>query len=125
MFLRSTIRVLLFLCFISASSGAEWHVAPNGVDRTGDGSKGNPWRSLQKACDRLKPGDSLIVHAGVYAQRLAINVSGTKGNPITIVGEPGAILTGKGVRRDHNMIEIADQSHLRLAEQRTAFLTGP
>lgn len=48
----------------------EWHVSPSGNDTTGDGSEGNPWRTLGKMMESyaLRPyyRDCFFIHAGTY-----------------------------------------------------------
>ncbi len=106
----------LFLTALSLPVGAaSYYVAPGGDDKAGDGSAEKPWAAIQKGADALQPGDTLFLRSGLYAQRLALNVSGTKDAPITVFGEAGAVLTGEGAKRSApNMITIADQSFIRI-----------
>ncbi len=48
-------------------------------------------KELETAANTLKPGDSLILHAGIYTQtcRRAIMVNGTATNPVTIRAADG------------------------------------
>jgi hypothetical protein len=47
--------------------------------------------SLQAALEAdLRPGDRVVVRAGVYHERVVVRVSGAPGRPITIEGERGA-----------------------------------
>lgn len=48
----------------------EWHVAVTGND-TAEGSLSAPLRSIQTAADKAYPGDVIIVHEGVYRERIA------------------------------------------------------
>jgi hypothetical protein len=43
--------LILILSLETAASGADYYVATTGNDSTGDGSIGNPWKTLQKATD--------------------------------------------------------------------------
>lgn len=64
-----------------------------------DGSRAKPWRSLNHAIPRLKPGDTLVLRGGRYYEHVLISVSGTAKKPVTIRSHPGelAILDG-GIR---------------------------
>ncbi len=42
------------------------HVSPTGSDVTGDGSPGNPYRTISFAASAASPGDALILAAGTY-----------------------------------------------------------
>lgn len=44
-----------------------------------------PWRSLNQSVSRLKPGDTLVVREGLYAEQVTLTNSGTDAQPITIV----------------------------------------
>ena len=61
----------------------EWHVSETGRDGR-DGSAGQPVRTIQFAVDRAKPGDTIVVHPGLYADPVRITRGGTKERPIVI-----------------------------------------
>ncbi len=87
---------------LAQSTGATFHVATTGAD-TGPGTQAAPWRTVQKALSTLQPGQTALVHAGVYAQDLELTRAGTVDAPITIRSAPGeqAILrpgVGSGTR---------------------------
>jgi alpha-N-arabinofuranosidase len=52
-----------------ASVAAEFQVATNGND-TNAGTKAAPLRTIQHAADLAQPGDVIIVHGGVYRERV-------------------------------------------------------
>ena len=54
-----------------------------GGEETADGSAERPFRSIQAAAEAAKPGDIVEIHAGVYRERIAPRVGGTKDAPIT------------------------------------------
>ncbi len=45
--------------------GATYHVSPTGSD-SNPGSEARPFRTIQKAADSVKPGDTVLVDDGVY-----------------------------------------------------------
>ena len=52
----------LFSFFLSISAlGATYYVSPNGNDNTGNGSEGNPWRTISKAVQQASAGDVIKV----------------------------------------------------------------
>ena len=51
---------------------ATYYVAGSGNDSTGNGSSGNPWRSLGKGHQQAGPGDTVIVRNGTYEEQLVI-----------------------------------------------------
>lgn len=67
------------------STGATYYVSDaTGNDTTGDGSVGNPWKTIQKAVDTVVAGDTILVKAGTYAENVVITTSGTSNNYITL-----------------------------------------
>lgn len=46
-----------------------YHVKTTGNDSTGDGSSGNPWRTIQHGHDSMSNGDTLLVYPGSYNER--------------------------------------------------------
>ncbi len=56
----------------------------NGDDRNGGGSLKNSFKTIQNALERLGPGDTLAISAGVYHEKLLIQRSGHEDNRILI-----------------------------------------
>jgi hypothetical protein len=70
------------------------HVAPDGSD-SGDGSSGNPLRSITAALSMLSPGSVLVLADGDYRAQgpvLASGLAGTREAPIRIEGGREALL---------------------------------
>jgi hypothetical protein len=70
----------------------QWHVSETGRDGR-DGAAGQSVRTIQFAVDRAKPGDTIVVHPGLYADPVRITRGGTKDHPIVIQ----AVEKGKAV----------------------------
>jgi len=101
--------------FAIAASG--FHVAQDGDDAN-DGSRARPWRTIQRAADALRPGETVYVHDGVYAEQVTINVSGNLAvGPVTFAAYPGArpILDGTGIpipEENAALIRIEERAHV-------------
>lgn len=86
--------VLTAVVFLSSftslvtADGNVYYVATNGSDNS-FGSSDQPWRTIQRAANTLAPGDTVVVRAGIYQERVEINVNGLPGQPITFQGERG------------------------------------
>lgn len=96
--LKKTI-ICIGICCLLASGGfsgmaAVYYIAVNGSDAAGNGSAANPFRWPQKGIDLAQPGDKVVVKLGTYVCQLNFPRSGTPGNPITLEGEPGAVIVG-------------------------------
>jgi parallel beta-helix repeat protein len=94
MAVRRLCALLILFCLIfvvrfnARAEGAIHYVSPTGSDDS-FGTSSQPWRTIQRAVDAVAPGDKVIVKAGIYYERVQINVSGSPGQPITFEGERG------------------------------------
>ncbi len=78
----------------AAPPGAKY-VAPNGNDRS-DGSRARPWRTIQRAVQDARPGQTILLRRGVYDERVSVNRSGAHRAPITIRSAPRERATVRG-----------------------------
>lgn len=53
------------------------------------GTSAKPWRTIQKALDTLRPGETAVVRSGVYRESLVMRRAGTVSAPITVRAYPG------------------------------------
>ena len=74
----------------------EIHVHADLGDDLGSGSPDAPLRSIGAAADIARPGDSILVHDGVYRETVSPPRGGTAEHPITYAAAPGSrpIITG-------------------------------
>lgn len=78
------ILIILFLFWCSLAIGqTTWYIDENGSDDTGNGTAGNPWASLDYACDQVTTaGDTIFVNAGTYYEtdkcdlRVGVSIKG-------------------------------------------------
>ncbi len=76
--------------FQFAPAGNTFHVSPSGLD-VNLGTKEKPFKTFSHAKTKLQPGDTLLVHDGVYAEaNLFAGLKGTEAKPIVIAAAPGA-----------------------------------
>jgi hypothetical protein len=73
----------------------EYHVSKNGNDGF-TGSTAYTFRSIQKAADIALPGDTIIVHAGVYREWVNPVHGGTEKDRIVYMAAPGEQVTISG-----------------------------
>jgi hypothetical protein len=52
------------------------------------------YRTIQAALNDAGPGDTVLVGAGVYRERVSFVHGGRKGEPVVLAGGPGAIIDG-------------------------------
>ncbi len=68
--------------------GKVYVVAPDGSD-SARGDAERPLKTIARALSLARPGDTVRLRAGTYAERVAVKVSGSEGRSITIEGERG------------------------------------
>jgi hypothetical protein len=97
-FSRNTLRgnwaFLVLAAF--AVQADELHVAPGGSDEN-PGTASAPLATIQAAVNRLEPGDTCLVHAGVYRETVVFPRSGTSPwQPITVqaYGDGKVVVSG-------------------------------
>ncbi len=75
-----------------------YFVAPEGND-AGHGSLDDPWRTIQRAADRLCAGQTVLIRGGVYRERVMPRHSGSAEQPIRYAAFPGeqVIIDGAGI----------------------------
>lgn len=68
----------------------EVFVATNGSDETGDGSIGNPYKTIQHAADQHTEAGTIInVRAGIYQENVLIENDGSFGQPYVLYSYDG------------------------------------
>ncbi|HRI24137.1 MAG TPA: right-handed parallel beta-helix repeat-containing protein [Ferruginibacter sp.] len=85
----SAIVFMWMMCIALPLHATTWYISTTGNDATGDGSAGNPWKTLGKATTAvLVAGDIIHVNAGTYTETvqcmLAVGVS-IEGDGVTSV----------------------------------------
>lgn len=91
-----------------------YHVAVDGDDSASGLSPKEAWRTLSHAADMARPGDSVLIHGGVYSESVWLRTTGEKDRPITFKAAPGekVVLDGDGRALEYAFM-AADKDHLR------------
>ncbi|MCC6749125.1 MAG: right-handed parallel beta-helix repeat-containing protein [Deltaproteobacteria bacterium] len=120
----SLYSLLCFACLAvlgsvgNARAAVTYYAAKTGCSNTGPGSKAYPFCSAAKGASLLKAGDTLIIGAGTYAERLVVSeVPGTATAPVTIKAAPGAVVVFDGSRvpvDDAGLIHVEFSSYVTL-----------
>jgi hypothetical protein len=82
--------VAVAVCVTVQARAADYVVdqaAPGAAD-TNTGTEEQPFKTIQYAADVAKPGDTVLVMAGHYAERIKVTTSGAEGQPITLRATP-------------------------------------
>lgn len=94
-----------------SAAAMTWHVATTGSDGAA-GTEAAPWKTIQRAADRVRPGDHVIVHAGTYAG-FRVGAAGTPTASIAFVAG-GAVTIEGASTADHDAIHIEGASWVRV-----------
>ena len=100
------------------ADGTIYYVAPTGDDDN-PGTITHPWRTIQKAADTLTAGDTVYIRAGVYAEQVVPQNSGSAGQPIIYAAYPGetAIIDGTDVAVPEywGLFNLAGRDYIRVS----------
>ena len=119
---RIAIYLAIFLLASSAATAADYFVSLTGDDGN-PGTRTQPWRTIQKAADSLRAGDTVHVRGGEYTEHVVIRRSGSMARPIVFqaaVANTAVIKSGSffGNNQSHIRIEgfhVVDTSGSRSA----------
>ena len=88
--IRPGVMLALVLAFASAAQAATYYVNA-GHDRAANANAGTqaaPWKTIQHAASKARPGDVVIVEPGEYDEAITFKTSGTEDQPVTFRAEP-------------------------------------
>jgi len=74
------------------------YVSPTGSD-SASGTATAPWKTIQHGADSLTPGDTLLLRAGIYREKVELRRGGAANAPITFSAVPGARVVISGANR--------------------------
>jgi len=96
----STAGTLLALAvvFAAAAQGRTYVVNQRhaAADDGNPGTADKPFKTIAPAAEKAHPGDTVLVHAGVYRERVKPARGGEKGKPVTYAAAPGETVVIKG-----------------------------
>ncbi len=79
---------LVAIAMAAAARASTYYVSTKGSDKN-SGSNAEPLRTVQKAADMARAGDTILVRGGVYREHVVLRFSGQKGKPIVLKNHPG------------------------------------
>jgi hypothetical protein len=100
---------------LSPSRGRTFYVSKSGSN-SNRGTFAAPWRTVQKAVDTLRPGQTALVRSGTYREDLLITRSGRASTPITLAAYPGArvILRPVSTEGDVHPVLVYSAAYVRV-----------
>lgn len=99
-----------------AQDGPAYFVAPAGND-SGPGTLDKPWRTVQKAAASAQAGGTVYIHAGIYHEKVHINVSGSaSAGFITFrpFGSEAVVIDGTNIS-GRNLLLLENRSYIKIS----------
>lgn len=96
----------------TTSTGKTYYVATIGND-SNPGSQSLPFRTISRGVTVLKPGDTLFIRGGLYAEAIHDIPSGTSwGAPVTVAAYPGEAVTVKPGATGWPLVYLYNRSYI-------------
>jgi len=110
--------LLVFTLYSVNVNGYEKHcyfVSKTGSDRN-PGTFESPFKTIQKGCSILKPGDILYIRGGEYREKIIMKRSGTRKGYIRIqpYGKERVVINGKGIKDKSSLIYAKNKSYISI-----------
>lgn len=103
--------------FASPEDPVTWHVGTASGSDSADGrTPATCFGSIQQGVDAAQPGDTVLIHPGIYFENVILKRGGTPEKPIRVmadqVGEGRVVLTGavRSIRQAKTKWKLADPS---------------
>ena len=107
--IRIGLVLMLGLSFCAAANGRTLHVS--GETLTGIEQQ-EQVRTIAQAAALVEPGDTVIIHSGIYREAVVIEKSGTPDNPITFQAAAGAGVIMTGADRISEWTEVQGDGNI-------------
>jgi hypothetical protein len=107
--LRMELVLIVGLYFCAVASGKTWHVSSKtlaGIEQD------EQVRTISKAASLAGPGDTVIIHSGVYREAVTIEKSGLPDSPIIFEAATGAGVIMTGADRITEWSEVPSEGRI-------------
>lgn len=104
-FLRTLLVIVPVWSLGIQAIGATFYVSLSGNDANEGTVPERPWRTIQAAADRMEPGDTALVAAGDYAQRVLTKRAGLPGARITFKSVGSVYMKGFEIRHSYVTVD--------------------
>jgi hypothetical protein len=112
--------LMLGLSFCTAANGKTWHVSGEtlaGIEQQAQ------VRTISEAASLAEPGDTIIIHSGIYREAVVIEKSGNPDNPIAFQAAPGAAVVMTGADRISEWAEAGGDERIYSTPWPHSFIT--
>lgn len=107
-------------CFEAVDMPKEYYVSTRGNDKNDGLSRRTPFRTIQKACTVVNPGDTVYVGGGEYVEHVFMTTAGKQDARITFIADTTGAKTG---RRGEVHVRTANRAHGAFALTNAPYVT--
>ena len=120
--LPCVLALLLTRTAFAAPAGRVWHVSPAPLPAI---AADRQFRTIGDAAKIVQPGDTVLIHSGVYRESVTISASGTADRPIVIQAAPAANVVVTGADRLTGWTREPGPDNIYSAPWPYSFIGGP
>jgi hypothetical protein len=111
--------LLIILLTATSGYGTEYFVSKTGND-SNPGTEAQPWKTIKKAADTMTAGDSVLIKAGTYNERVQPRNSGSAGEYITYTSYPNdtVVIDGSGIDLPDDwggLVDITEKNYIKVS----------
>lgn len=116
--------VLEFTTLPKDPAPREYHVSVRGDDLN-PGTAAKPFRTISKAAELLRAGDTVTIHGGTYSEAVHLRSGGAPGLPVTFRAAPGEKVFLEGANQKLSFaFRSQNKSHIRFDGFRCRLFNG-
>jgi len=106
-------EVISFTTAASDPASRTLYVAPDGSDQNSGLDRSQAWKTVSHAAALAAPGDTVLIAAGTYTEKVRVRTTGDTGKPITFKSLPGdRVIFDGNVRRLDNAWTINGKTNI-------------
>jgi len=91
---------------VANNNGTVYYVDGASVNDSNPGTQALPWKTIQKAANTLIAGDTVIVNAGTYNERVVVQNSGSSSSLISFTAQGRVQCQGFTIPYNHHYIKV-------------------
>ncbi|UCD49965.1 MAG: right-handed parallel beta-helix repeat-containing protein [Phycisphaerales bacterium] len=112
--------LLVLLIPASSAPARTWHVSQKELPQIDSGEQ---VRTIAEAVSRVEAGDTIVIHGGIYRERVQIDKSGTKDKPITLRAAQGEYVVLTGADHLTDWAAVPGEDHVYVTDWPHRFIT--
>ncbi len=116
----TTITTLVLVIWACPALPRTWHVAQQEISQIDSDQQ---VRTIGEAVSRAEPGDTILIHGGIYRESVRIGKSGTEDKPIIIRAAEGEYVVLTGADHLTDWTAVPSEDHVYVTDWPHRFIT--